>query len=368
MIPVLWLCGPSGVGKTTVAWALYTQFAQAAVEPGFVDIDQLGMCYPEPPDDPGRYRMAARNLAAVTANFEAAGARCVVVSGVVDPLRGVPADLIPQAALTVCRLRADSDVVRERFVGRGGDPTLIGDVLADADTLDRGDVTCACVVDTTGLPVSDVIRLVRAGIGDWPGPVPRRSAASDEAVTSPDGPVLWLCGATGVGKSTVGFEVYQRALRAGRTAAYVDLDQLGSCPVPLDDPAHHRVKARNLAALWGTYRTAGAEWLIVTGQVADDASIRIYTDAMPSASVTLCRLHAGPEELTRRIMRRGNGGGSWNQPGDPLLGRSASVLHRIAESAAASAIRLDCAGIGALRIDTDGRAMRQIADEILSLG
>jgi hypothetical protein len=68
-----------------------------------------------------------------------------------------------------------------------------------------------------------------------------------------DGPVLWLCGATGVGESTVGFEVYRRVLGAGATAACLDLDQLGFCgPVPDDDPGHHRVKARNLAAVWRT--------------------------------------------------------------------------------------------------------------------
>ncbi|MGW2643107.1 hypothetical protein [Streptomyces sp. NPDC001348] len=65
------------------------------------------------------------------------------------------------------------------------------------------------------------------------------------------------CGANGVGKSTVGFEVCQRVLGAGATAAYLDLDQLGFCrPVP-DDPANHRVKVRNLAAVWRTYRAAG---------------------------------------------------------------------------------------------------------------
>ena len=63
LIPVLWLCGPAGVGKTNF--------------------------YPDPAADPGRYRMQAGNLGAVVAAFQAAGARCVVVSGVVDPAHGV---------------------------------------------------------------------------------------------------------------------------------------------------------------------------------------------------------------------------------------------------------------------------------------
>ena len=35
----------------------------------YVDIDQLGICYPELRSDPGRYRLKERNLSAVAANF-----------------------------------------------------------------------------------------------------------------------------------------------------------------------------------------------------------------------------------------------------------------------------------------------------------
>jgi len=54
----------------------------------------------------------------VVANFRSAGARCVIVSGVVDAAYRVHADVIPQAALTVCRLRASWDELRLRFAGR----------------------------------------------------------------------------------------------------------------------------------------------------------------------------------------------------------------------------------------------------------
>ena len=75
-IPVLWLCGPPGVGKSTIGCEIFTQLSQAGVEAGYVDIDQLGMCYPVPVSDPGRHRMKARNLDAVVTNYRAAGARC----------------------------------------------------------------------------------------------------------------------------------------------------------------------------------------------------------------------------------------------------------------------------------------------------
>ena len=107
-LPVLWLYGPSGVGKTTVAWELFVRLAREGVPTGFVDIDQLGMCYapptpqhwaPEPTADPGRHRLKTRTLDAVVANFRAAGARCLAVPGVSNPVRGVETDLVIREGL-----------------------------------------------------------------------------------------------------------------------------------------------------------------------------------------------------------------------------------------------------------------------------
>ncbi|MCF0083199.1 hypothetical protein LZ269_38610 [Streptomyces lomondensis] len=356
---------------------MYSQLVQAGIESSFVDIDQLGICYPEPAGDPGRHRMKARNVDAVVAGFRAAGARCLIVSGVVDPACGVHVDQIPQAAVTVCRLRADRGVLRQRFTGRGGPAELVDEVLREADALDASTFADACV-DTSGLLVNEVVRRVGERTGGWrasalgrsaDAPEPSavtaagRSSASAQAGPSADLPVLWLCGATGVGKSTVGFEVYRRVLGAGVTAAYLDLDQLGFCRPVADDPANHRVKTRNLAAVLRTYRAAGAQCLIMSGPVEDEATAKAYADAMPAAELTLCRLHAGRQHLTERIMSRGQGG-SWLQPGDPLRGRSVTRLLHVADRAVASAAALEDAGIGDLRIDTDGHTVEQVADAI----
>ena len=71
-IPVLWICGPAGVGKSTASWQLYTELANSGVHVAFADTDQLCMCYPAPAGDPGRQHVKALNAAAVIRNFRIA--------------------------------------------------------------------------------------------------------------------------------------------------------------------------------------------------------------------------------------------------------------------------------------------------------
>jgi adenylylsulfate kinase-like enzyme len=372
-VPVLWLYGPSGVGKTTVAWELFTRLSGEGVPTGYVDIDQIGMCYaapttdnwaPEPASDPGRHRLKARNLDAVVANFGRAGARCVIVSGVVDPVRGIEAGLVPHAALRPCRLRGEPAALRARIARRGSPRDDVEEVLRDADAFDRYHPADPCV-DTTGRGVAEVARLVRIQIGEWLTATGEPNRAGGP-VTSP-GRILWLCGPTGVGKSTVGWPVYQQVRRAGYRAAFVDLDQLGfRRPVCADDPGNHRLKAANLAAVWRTYHAAGAHCLIVVGPVDGPDTVGTYTAALPAATVTLCRLHASRDQLTERILRRGRGlRPTWGVPGDELTGQPVALLRDVADRAAVLAGALERAGVGDLRVDTDGRAAEDIAREIV---
>ena len=377
-MPVLWLCGPAGVGKSTVSWQLFTELTRSGVPAAFADTDQLCMCYPAPVGDPGRERIKAQNLDAMIANYRAAGTCCLIVDGVVDPAAGVLRELLSRAALTVCRLRADRDEIARRFAERHGASSdldeLIADTLAEADELDASDFADACV-DTTDVPASKVAALVRERCRDWPGflvSVWRGIAGSGHPSADPDshaehrlaGNIVLICGPTGVGKSTIGFELYQRALRDGLTAGYVDLGQLAFIhPGASGDAAHHQLKARNLAAIWQTYHAAGARHVVATGPIHDAVAFRSYAEALPGATFTLCRLHAGRAELTRRVLSRG-AGGSWPQPGDPLRGQPDAYLRQVADQAAADADSLERARFGMLRIDTDGRTPAEAAEVI----
>ena len=190
-VPVLWLCGPAGVGKSTVSWQLYAELAGSGGHVAFADSDQLCMCYPAPAGDPDRQHLKQLNIGSVIRNFRSAGARCVIVNGVLGPA-GLATWLLPEARVTVCRLRADADEVQRRFTARDGHRDgmegLLREVRDDIRRMDESTFADACV-DTTGIPAADVPGLVRAACRDWPGFTGRLEEAGDQ-VPVPPGPAV----------------------------------------------------------------------------------------------------------------------------------------------------------------------------------
>jgi adenylylsulfate kinase-like enzyme len=371
-MPVLWLCGPAGVGKSTVSWQLFTELAAAGVRTAFADTDQYCMCYPAPAGDPDRNYVKALNVGSVIPSFRMSGAQCLIANGVLDPA-GLRTGLLPEADVTFCRLRASTDEVERRFAGKH-DPD--DDGLADMLRQTRDEVRLMdqssfadAVVDTTGRPAAEVAAAVRAACTDWPGftgDLPGDQIRPD--VSSPDvgGQVLLITGPTGIGKSTIGFPAYMSCLSAGLTAAYLDLDQLGLLrPGNTGDPGSHRLKARNLAATWRNYQAAGATHLVAVGPMTSEADFRIYAEAVAGASVTLARLQVKSDELRLRVASRG-AGGSWPQPGDPLIGRPPEFLAAVADQAVRAAAALDRAGLGDVVIDTTGRTAAESAALLIS--
>ncbi|WP_328609736.1 hypothetical protein OG943_11610 [Amycolatopsis sp. NBC_00345] len=119
-------------------------------------------------------------------------------------------------------------------------------------------------------------------------------------------------------------QVFATIAASESTVAYADLDQLGFVrPEPAEDPGNHRTKARNLAAIWPTFRAEGAEYLV--GDVGESVALERYVRAVPDGDLTLCRLRAGPGELTARILARGRGDGKTvEEIAAPLLARLTS--------------------------------------------
>jgi hypothetical protein len=341
-----------------VSWQLYTELASAGVHVAFADSDQLCMCYPAPPGDPGRQYVKAANVGSMIGNFRSAGARCMIVNGVLGAA-GLDTGLLPDADVTICRLRADSDSVRQRFTARHGQRDDTGELLREINdeirVMDESSFADVCV-DTTSVSAADAGGLVRAACAGWPGFTGHLAEAAGqgrvEQAAASGGQVALITGPTGVGKSTIGFRFYLRCLNAGLRAGYVDLSQIGFVsPAAAGDPGNQRLRARNLAAIWRNYRAAGASHLIATGTINGQADAQRYASELPGASVSFIRLEADSAEHRLRIMSRG-AGGSWPEPGDSLRGQSAEFLAEVAGQAIQDAEASEQADAGGVTVDT----------------
>lgn len=263
--PVLWLYGPSGVGKTTTGMSVYTRLSADGVPVARADLDQLNLMYPTP-----RW-MRPLHLAGVVEVFRAAGAECLVVSGIgedTDVIRECAAALHSQARLTVARLRLEREALRERFLGRNWILDRLDDTLRDAEAYDEegfGDV----VVDASGT----VDEVAAEAVKGWPartgGPmagvvVPPAPGASGSDV---DLPVTWFTKA-GPELAPGGWTLFER-VREKEPAGYADLTQLGHC----SRGDRGWVIRRNLEVLKSGFARAGAARMVVAGTKEEIASV-----------------------------------------------------------------------------------------------
>jgi len=183
-LPILWLYGADAVGKSTVAWEIYNSVTSRGIGAAYLDADYLGFCFPVPDEDPSP--LVAANLAAMWPNFEAAGAQCLIVAGVVASAeqRKRFESAIPGSELTLCLLRARPETLGERIIrrgraeGAGSDGAATGLTLAGlreygsragrfAALLDAQGIE-DFAVNTDGVAVPEVARTVLAVVGDWP--------------------------------------------------------------------------------------------------------------------------------------------------------------------------------------------------------
>lgn len=152
IIRALWLNGTVGAGKTTVGAAIADCVAISGEAVAFVDTDALGAFLPRPPEDPFNTRLVEQNLAAVVANFSAAGARSLVIAGVIQTSNHLERyNRAICAPVTIVRLMVHESELDERLRRRHGE--------IDASGLrwhrDRAP-TLTAILDASGLPMLEV--------------------------------------------------------------------------------------------------------------------------------------------------------------------------------------------------------------------
>ena len=163
-----------------------------------------------------------------------------------------------------------------------------------------------------------------------------------------------LSGPPGVGKTSVGWRVFDRCTDLGQHPAFADLDLLGAAwPAPDDDPHQSRLKAANLAAVWSNYRQAGSRRLIVAG-VVENLDERRQLEQATGGAVVICRLDAPDTELAQRIHGRARESG-------------ADLANLVVRASELSAQPL-ADDISDYSIDTAGRTIDEVAADVLARG
>ncbi|WP_413354679.1 AAA family ATPase [Microbacterium sp. 1P06AB] len=312
---LLRLAGVPGVGKSTTAWAVANRHAAEGIATAYIDIDQLGMCYPAPVDDPDRWVLKETALAAVVREFLRAGVERMVVSGVARPDR--PPVLIPGVEVRSLWLRAAESTRRARLRGRGDSTDQLAASLS-AGTLEESRIDTAWEqLATDELSEAETVAAVLA----------RRAAASTlpsggdvETSTYTGARMLWLTGPRLAGASRIGWEIVAEEWSHGRRTGFFDLAQLSLVWNVAD------AGVANLAAVIREFRCVGADQFVIVAPLEVDPSI--VRAALPAADVTFVRLAADAASLEDRARARQRGEGP-RLAGDDLLGASNATVARV---------------------------------------
>ena len=118
VVPLLLLCGAPGAGKSSVAWEIYFSLVRSGEPVANLDLDVVG--YGPPPSSFGTFEMKVRNLGSIWRNYQAAGARSFVVSGLgaVESEVETCARAVPGSVPTVCVLTVTETEQRARIFRR----------------------------------------------------------------------------------------------------------------------------------------------------------------------------------------------------------------------------------------------------------
>lgn len=318
------LAGPPGVGKTTVAWMLAQSDATAGVPVAFVDIDQLGMCYPAPVDDADRWLLKEKALRRLAPAYAMAGAARLIVSGVASP--DAPPPLNDDYPTHSIWLDVVESARRERLVERGWAVEKVDEVAAlGSEESARADAGWRRVDTHERTPrqsVDDVRALLATSSA-------RTSGARSIHSPIPSGiaRALWLSGPRVVGTSTIGWTVASEAWSAGRRTGFIDVEQLGFAW-----NLQRTVGALNAGELGRVFAEAdAAEVVIVAPLGADAAEARRLLGA---ASFIEVRVAADETARRERIRSRRDGRGPV-LAGDSAYAASDAMIEAITSGGAA---------------------------------
>ena len=329
------------------AWELFRSSPDVA----YLDIDQVGMLYPDQESDGGGHLLQQHALAALRPNYGDTGH--LLVSGVVDPvLAADPAAPVPRADVHYCLLTADPGTVRARVRARGWAAEDADEAVAEQDALVAAGFADA-VVDTTGLSPGEVAGRVAAGI--TPPGRPRAGAGSAPG----DGPLptasVLLTGPRAVGCSTVGFALARGSWDEGVRTGFADVGQLSFRRGPGSDADTDPVLGlANLATLREVFARQGAGRFVANGHLGHRP---------PPAATVVVRLRASETSLRAHVRSRHDGNEA-RLAGDDLAAATPAYRESVVRAALADQEHLEQAPDPDLVVDVSDRTVDDVVEEV----
>ncbi|MDQ0644099.1 AAA family ATPase [Microbacterium murale] len=321
---LLRLAGAPGVGKSTTAWAIAQRLADEGVPCGYVDTDQLGMCYPAPDDDSDRWALKERALAGVAEEFWRAGVQRLVVSGVAFP--DDPPPQIDGISVRSVWLDASEQTRRERLGQRGSSEDQLQQYLA-AGTAEAARVESSWErISTDGWSLDETVDAV---LSRWHPVVVQESRAPRPFISEAAAVdrVLWVTGPRLAGASRIGWEIASEEWGAGRRLGFADLAQLSFAW-----NINGAVGMANIARVHGVFRDVGADVLVVVAPL--EVSPFAVRAALPNAEVSFVRLVATGADVRAHARSRARGDGP-ALAGDDLIDASDADIEDVVRTSLA---------------------------------
>jgi predicted kinase len=163
-------------------------------------------------------------------------------------------------------------------------------------------------------------------------------------------PVLLVTGPIGVGKTAVLHEADALLIEIGAGHGTVELEEIARCWTDAMERSRASLVYQNLAALWSNFAAVGASRLLLAGLLEQHSELRLVSEAVPGAAVTVVRLHAPLSVLEQRIRLR--------EPGSP---------EGEIDGARWWAEHLDKARLEDHLVETEDRPVGEVAREVLRL-
>ena len=353
MLPVVWLVGTSGVGKSTVGWLLQQILARRDILAAFIDADQLRNTSGV---DATEDEFIADGLAALEPAFANAGARVLILSGIVDDAVHL-SRLVPgasRASIFVVHLSASEEVVVRRIEGRNWNVDLADESLSYARAFDATwtdltiDTSDASAADVAEQLVEPVLRLIAE---------PDSSRPPGPDLRVPDANLTVITGAGGVGLSTAGFLLFLHHAFKGDRVGYIDSHQLGFFGTDPRASGTAPLRAANTAALASVMSSKGVEHIVLTGDPATARELISMTNPR-----NIFWLDASADAIEARL--RARAAGESPLAGDHRRGLSDPAIREAVAHAVAESRDESLRPASGIVIDTDRLSAEEVAQRM----